>query len=72
MMVCNTLENLVFGLHASGDILKKTIQKLDLFPSSSEGVRDAYPRLVLLHLFIHLRSREITRKHTMQIAVMYV
>jgi hypothetical protein len=46
MMVYNTWEDWTFGLSSSSDIIKKAFQKLDLFPSSSEGVGDAYSRSV--------------------------
>jgi hypothetical protein len=42
-MVYNTREYWVFGLCPPSDILKKTsFRKLDLFPSSGEGMGDTY------------------------------
>jgi hypothetical protein len=42
-MVYDTLNCWVFGLRQSSDILKNTtFPKLDLFPSSGDGVEDTY------------------------------
>jgi hypothetical protein len=42
-MVYNTLIFRVFGLYPLSDVLRDTVfRKLDLFPSSGEGLRDTY------------------------------